>query len=106
MLNIKFKPIGLYILVEPDPEEKTLSSGLIVAKNQFEATKSGVVVKTSDDYSHLKEGVRVYWKYPPSDIVIDNKKYLIINVKDLLGYEEQVNKEINLVASFSPIERY
>lgn len=91
MSDIKITPIGKRILVKPEEVEEKTSSGLYIpVSNEDKKATTGTIVKLGtspleNKYS-FKVGDRVMFrKYSPEEINIDNEKYLILEVKEVLA---------------------
>lgn len=86
---MKFKPLGKCILVERLEEESKTSSGIIIPDNAKEKPLMGKIVSISKkvaDEKILKEGETiVFGKYAGNEIKLDNKEYVVLEVKDVLG---------------------
>ncbi len=86
---MKFKPLGKRILVERLEEESKTSSGIIIPDNAKEKPLMGKIVSISKkvaDEKILKEGETiVFGKYAGNEIKLDNKEYVVLEVKDVLG---------------------
>jgi chaperonin GroES len=96
MSDIKIKPIGGNILVEPMQEEETTASGLILqTSGKGERPQKGKIVAlgtgAKDDSGkvvafNVEVGQTVLFKkYSPEEVEIDGKEYLIMTEKDILG---------------------
>ncbi|OBV29521.1 co-chaperone GroES [Helicobacter sp. CLO-3] len=86
---MKFKPLGERVLVERLEEESKTSSGIIIPDNAKEKPLMGKVIaiskKVADD-KLLKEGETiVFGKYAGSEIKLDSKEYIVLEIKDVLG---------------------
>lgn len=84
---MKFQPLGKRVLVERKEETKTTPGGIIIPDNASkEKPSSGSVVAVSSEVTELKVGdVVVFAKYSGSEVAIDDNKYLVLNVEDILG---------------------
>ena len=86
---MKFKPLGERVLVERLEEESKTSSGIIIPDNAKEKPLMGKVVAVSKqvaDEKTLKENETiVFGKYAGSEIKLNNKEYIVLEVKDVLG---------------------
>jgi len=86
---MKFKPLGQRVLVERVEEQTTTASGIIIPDNAKEKPLHGTVVAVSDEVKEKKlvneKDVVVFAKYTGSEIAIDNKTYLVMNIDDVLG---------------------
>ena len=84
---MKFQPLGKRVLVEREAEIKTTASGIIIPDNASKEKPSvGKVIAVSKEVEDVKEGdTVVFAKYSGSEINIDDKKYLALNLDDVLG---------------------
>lgn len=87
---MNFKPLGKRVLVERLEEETKTSSGIIIPDNAKEKPLSGVIKavggKIADECKCVAVGdVVVFGKYKGSEIKIDGKEYLILDLEDILG---------------------
>jgi co-chaperonin GroES (HSP10) len=92
--ELSITPEHDYVFVEHHKlTQTTLSSGLVIAEvNKFSDTLIGTVVavsKTSPYPLKVEVGDHVYFteKEVKSKTKIDNKEYLILSEKDILGYK-------------------
>ena len=86
---MKFKPLGQRVLVERVEEKTTTASGIIIPDNAKEKPLHGIVVAVSDEVKEKKlvaeNDTVIFAKYSGSEITIDNKTYLVMNIEDVLG---------------------
>ncbi|PAF45222.1 co-chaperone GroES [Helicobacter sp. 11S02596-1] len=87
---MKFKPLGERILVERLEEENKTSSGIIIPDNAKEKPLMGVIKalskKISDECKCVSEGdTVVFGKYKGSEIKLDGKEYIVLDLEDVLG---------------------
>jgi len=94
------KPVGEYILVEPQEEsEKTTASGLIIqSSSQGERPQQGTIValgagKLDENGKRVEFNVEVgqvvmFKRYSPEEIEKDGKKYLLMKEGDILAILE------------------
>ena len=84
---MKFQPLGKRVLVEREEEIKTTASGIIIPDNASKEKPSvGKVIAVSKEVEDVKVGdTVVFAKYSGSEINIDDKKYLALNLDDVLG---------------------
>ncbi|MDR1007141.1 MAG: co-chaperone GroES [Campylobacteraceae bacterium] len=86
---MNFQPLGQRILVERVEEQTTTASGIIIPDNAKEKPLHGTVKAISDEVKEKKlVGVGdtvVFAKYSGSEITLDKKTYLVMNVEDVLG---------------------
>lgn len=82
----KIQPLGLQVLVEPDPVEKQRQSGIIIPDTVTEKPNRGTVVSVGETVPNLKAGDRIlYGKFSGTELVTEEKKYLIMNYKDIFA---------------------
>jgi len=98
MSDIKFKPMGDRVLVEPLEEQETKKGGIIIPDTAKEKPQEGKVVALGsgkrDEAGKLipfevKKGDRVlYSKYGGTEVSVNGNKYLIMREDDILGVVE------------------
>lgn len=94
MSEIKIKPLGKRILVQPEEVEEKTAAGLYIPPTASEDKKpaSGKVLKlgTADkDKFHMKIGDRVFFKkYSPEEVLVDGNKYLLVDIEDVIAIIE------------------
>ena len=84
-----FKPLGKRVLLERIEEATTTASGIIIPDNAKEKPLSGIVRAVSPKVTEkglvvIGDKV-VFAKYAGTEITIDGKAYLVMNIDDLLG---------------------
>lgn len=86
---MNFKPLGKRILVERLEEDTKTSSGIIIPDNAKEKPLMGKVVAVA---KQIEEGkcvavgeVVVFGKYKGSEIKLDGKEYIVLDIEDVLG---------------------
>lgn len=83
---MNFQPLGKRVLVERVEETKTTASGIIIPDNAKEKPLSGNVLAVSAEISEIKVGDKVVFaKYAGSEINLDGKIFLVLNLDDVLG---------------------
>ncbi|ABK82974.1 co-chaperone GroES [Campylobacter fetus] len=84
---MKFEPLGKRVLVEREEEVKTTASGIIIPDNASkEKPSKGKVVAASKEAEGVSVGdIVVFAKYAGSEISLEDKKYLVLNLEDILG---------------------
>ena len=87
---MKFKPLGERILVERLEEENKTHSGIIIPDNAKEKPLMGIVKslskKISEECKCLAEGdTVVFGKYKGSEIKLDGKEFIVLDLEDVLG---------------------
>ncbi len=98
MSNIKMKPLGDRVVVQPVEEAEVRKGGIIIPDTAKEKPQEGKVIalgtgKTDDEGKKIpfevKKGDKVlYSKYGGTEITIDGEKYLIMREDDILGVVE------------------
>ncbi|MFW5741862.1 MAG: co-chaperone GroES [Spirochaetota bacterium] len=85
---MKVKPIGERVLLSIEEGEEKTASGLFIPQTAQEKTQTGVVVEVGDDEDAIKvkKNDRVmYDKYAGTQVEIDGKEHLIINMSDIIA---------------------
>lgn len=84
-----FKPLGKRVLLERIEEPTTTASGIIIPDNAKEKPLSGIVKAVSaklEDKGIVAKGDKVVFaKYAGTELTIDGKPYLVMNIDDILG---------------------
>ncbi|MBI5152645.1 co-chaperone GroES [Candidatus Peregrinibacteria bacterium] len=94
------KPTDDHIIVEAVPQEEKTASGLFIPDTASkERPQKGKVIavgpgKLTDDGKRLAMGVKagdmiLFSKYGPTEVKIDNKEILILNMSDVLAVIEE-----------------
>lgn len=94
-MDVKLKPLGDRLVVEPKEREETTASGIILPETAKEKPQEGDVVATGpgrrdDDGKRVEMDVSVgdtvlYAKYAGTEIKVDGKKLLILKESDVLA---------------------
>ncbi|MFP4332086.1 MAG: co-chaperone GroES [Campylobacterales bacterium] len=86
---MNFTPLGQRVLVERVEEETKTSSGIIIPDNAKEKPLGGEVKAISKEVKEegeLSVGDKVIFsKYSGTEIKLDGKEYLVMNLDDILG---------------------
>lgn len=86
---MKFRPLDKRVVLERVEEETKTSSGIIIPDNAKEKPLVGVVKAISNKIEKdcdFKVGDSVVFdKYKGSEIKVDGKEYIVLDVEDLLG---------------------
>ena len=85
---MNFKPLANRVLIEREEEVTTTASGIIIPDNAKEKPLQGKVLAVGPDAK--EEGINegdtvVFAKYAGTEIVLDDKEYLILNSDEVLG---------------------
>ena len=94
--DIKLQPLGKRILVKPTQVKEKTSGGLVIPPTSGDEKRpeTGEVVKLGvgkdedgkEVSFEVKVGDKVYFKqYSPEEVEIDQEKYLIIDINDILA---------------------
>ena len=86
---MKFQPLGKRVLVEREEEATKTATGIIIPDNASkEKPQQGKVVAVSEKIADKGIGVGdqvVFGKYTGTEVAVDDKKYLVLNLEDILG---------------------
>ncbi|MGB2553198.1 MULTISPECIES: co-chaperone GroES [unclassified Campylobacter] len=83
---MNFQPLGKRILVERLEDVKTTATGIIIPDNAKEKPLSGKVLAVSSEVENVKTGDDVvFGKYAGTEITLEGKTYLVLNLDDVLG---------------------
>ena len=83
---MNFQPLGKRVLVERLEDVKTTASGIIIPDNAKEKPLSGKVLAVSNEVEGVSVGDSVVFaKYGGTEVVLDGKTYLVLNIDDVLG---------------------
>lgn len=83
---MNFQPLGKRVLVERLEDVKTTASGIIIPDNAKEKPLSGKVLAVSSEVEGVSVGDSVVFaKYGGTEVVLDGKTYLVLNIDDVLG---------------------
>jgi chaperonin GroES len=95
----QLKPLGDRLVVEPQEQEETTASGLILPETAKEKPQQGVVIavgpgRRDEDGRRIEMDVAVgdvvlYAKYGGTEVKIDGKKLLILKETDVLAILER-----------------
>jgi len=83
---MKIKPLGERVLIEQIEAETKTASGLIIPDSAQEKPLQAKVVAIGEEVKTLKEGDTVlYAKFTGTELNLDNKNYLMLEVSDILA---------------------
>ncbi|MDX1686947.1 MAG: co-chaperone GroES [Candidatus Promineifilaceae bacterium] len=98
-MDVKLKPLGDRLVVEPREREEKTASGIILPETAKEKPQEGQVLATGpgrrdDDGERIEMDVAVgdtvlYAKYAGTEIKMDGKKLLILKESDVLAIVEE-----------------
>ncbi len=84
--KMNFKPLGDRLLVERVEEVNTTASGIIIPDNAKEKPSRGKVLAIGNDVEDVNvDDVVVFGKYSGTELVLEDKEYLVLEVSDVLG---------------------
>jgi chaperonin GroES len=85
-IKMNFKPLGDRLLVERIEEASTTASGIIIPDNAKEKPAQGNVMAIGSDVEDVEVGnTVVFGKYAGTELTLDGKKYLVMELSDVLG---------------------
>lgn len=97
-MDMKLKPLGDRLVVEPKEREETTASGIILPETAKEKPQEGLVLaagpgRRDDDGDRIEMDVAVgdtvlYAKYAGTEIKMEGKKLLILKESDVLAIVE------------------
>lgn len=86
---MNFQPLGKRVLFKREEETKTTATGIIIPDNASkEKPSSGEVIAVGcdEECKAIKVGDKVVFsKYSGSEIALNDEKYLVLNLEDVLG---------------------
>lgn len=83
---MNFKPLGERVLVERTEVENKTASGIIIPDNAKEKPQTAKVVAIGNKIEDVKVGdTIVFEQYRGSEIKLDGKDYLILNLENIMG---------------------
>ena len=90
MADLKVKPLGDRVLIEPLSAEEKTSSGIIIPETAKEKPQKGTVVAvgpgTDDEKMEVKKGdVVIYGKFSGTELTIDETDYIIMKQSEILA---------------------
>ncbi len=86
---MNFQPLGQRVLVQRVEEQTTTASGIIIPDNAKEKPLNGKICAISKEVE--KEGLLsigdkvLFGKYSGTEVNLENKEYLVLNLEDVLG---------------------
>ena len=86
MSEVKIKPLGMRVLVQPVEAETKTASGIIIPDSAQEKQLQAKVIAVSDEVKEVKLNDTVlYAKFSGTEINSDGKDYLMLEVSDILA---------------------
>ena len=97
-MDMKLKPLGDRLVVEPKEREEITASGIILPETAKEKPQEGSIIavgpgRRDDDGDRIQMDVAVgdtvlYAKYAGTEIKVEGKKLLILKESDVLAIVE------------------
>ena len=91
MAEVKIKPLGTRVLVEPSISEEKTASGIFIPQTAQEKTQIASVVAVGDDKEEIKVSIGdkiMYDKYAGTTIDVDGADHLLLRMSDILAVIE------------------
>jgi len=86
MSELKIKPLGTRVLVEPTKAETKTASGLIIPDSAKEKPLQAKVLAIGNDVDQIKLGDTViYGKFIGTELNFDGKNYLMLEQSEILA---------------------
>lgn len=82
---IKFSPDGDRIVVEPSGAKKVTDKGIHIPENALERPLRGKVMAVGPDTKYKPGDIIMYGKYAGTEILIEDKEYVIMRTGDVFG---------------------
>ena len=91
---MNFKPLYDRVVIDPDVEENTSKSGIVLPQTSQERPQIGIVVSVGDGDSFdgtevkmkVKTGDKVMFeKYAGNEFKLDGKTYVVLRQIDIIG---------------------
>ena len=83
---MNFKPLGDRLLIERVKDSNTTASGIIIPDNAKEKPSKGRVIAVGSDVEEVStDDEVVFGKYAGTELVLDSREYIVVEVSDILG---------------------
>jgi chaperonin GroES len=83
---MNFQPLGDRLLIERVAESNTTASGIIIPDNAKEKPSHGKVIAIGNDVEGVSiDDTVVFGKYSGSELVLESKEYIVMELSDILG---------------------
>lgn len=83
---MNFKPLGDRLLIKRVEDSNTTASGIIIPDNAKEKPSKGVVIAIGSDVEDVNTNDEVvFGKYAGTELVLDGKEYIVLELSDILG---------------------
>ena len=87
-MNMNVKPLGNRVIIEPKRKEEKTQGGIYLPESAQDSDNVGVVVAMSESIKDPQFNVGdnvMYEKYGGKEISDDNKRYIILDYKDVIA---------------------
>lgn len=85
-MSVSVKPLGDYVVAEPEEAPTKTASGLYLPEKAAEKPKVAKVVAVGPAARQVKVGDRILYKsYSPTEVKLDSKDYLLVKEEDILA---------------------
>jgi chaperonin GroES len=85
-MSVSVKPLGDYVVAEPEEAPTKTASGLYLPEKAAEKPKVAKVVATGPAVRQVKAGDRILYKsYSQTEVKVDGKEYLLVKEEDILA---------------------
>ncbi len=85
-MSVNVKPLGDYVVAEPEEAPTKTASGLYLPEKATEKPKVAKVLAAGPKATQIKVGDRILYKsYSPTEVKVDGKDYLLVKEEDVLA---------------------
>ena len=86
---MNLRPLRNWVVIQPDDAEEATSFGLILPASEVETPVLGTVRAVGSEVTDVKENDRViFGQYAGTDFDINDEKFLVCKVADILAVVE------------------
>ena len=83
---MNFKPLGDRLLVQRVEDTNTTATGIIIPDNAKEKPSKAKVLAIGSDVEEISvDDTVVFGKYAGTELALEGKEYLVLEVSDVLG---------------------
>lgn len=85
-MSVSVKPLGDYVVAQPEEAPTKTASGLYLPDKATEKPKVAKVLATGPSAKQVKVGDRILYKsYSPTEVKLDGTEYLLVKEEDILA---------------------
>lgn len=85
-MSVSVKPLGDYIVAQPEEAPTKTASGLYLPEKATEKPKVAKVLAIGPAAQQVKVGDRILYKsYSPTEVKVDGVEYLLVKEEDILA---------------------